>query len=122
VVVALGKVTSGIFGTPESWVEQVRRVADRAGDRVWPLPLFDEYLDQLKSDIADLMNTGGRAAGSITAAMFLKEFTGGLPWAHIDIAGTAWADEPRPYMPKGPSGVAVRTLAELPFTADSWVK
>jgi leucyl aminopeptidase len=119
-VVALGKITSGIFGAPMPWVEQVRRVADRAGDRVWPLPLFDEYREQLKSDIADMMNTGGRPASSITAAMFLKEFTGGLPWAHLDIAGTAWADEARPYLPKGPSGVGVRTLAELAFTAEEW--
>jgi leucyl aminopeptidase len=115
VVVALGKITTGLFGAPDRWVQQVRRVADRAGDRSWPLPIFDEYRDQLKSDIADLMNTGGRPAGSITAAMFLKEFTGGLPWVHMDIAGTAWADEARPYLPKGPSGVAVRTLAELAF-------
>jgi leucyl aminopeptidase len=84
------------------------------------MPIFDDYAEQLKSDIADMVNTGGRPAGSITAAIFLKEFSGGLPWAHIDIAGTAWADEPRPYLPKGPSGVAVRTLAELPFSADSW--
>jgi leucyl aminopeptidase len=122
IVVALGKITSGIFGTPDSWVSHVRRVADRAGDRVWPLPLFEEYKDQLKSEIADMTNTGGRPGGSITAAMFLKEFTGGLPWAHIDIAGTAWAEEAKPYLPKGPSGVAVRTLAELAFTSDSWVK
>jgi leucyl aminopeptidase len=115
VVVALGKVTSGIFGRPDRWVEQVRAVANRAGDRTWPLPVFDDYKDQIKSDIADLMNTGGRAAGSITAAMFLKEFAGDLPWAHLDIAGTAWADEARPYLPKGPSGVAVRTLATLAF-------
>ena len=122
IVVALGKITSGIFGTPESWVSQVRRVADRAGDRVWPMPLFEEYREQLKSDIADMTNTGGRPAGSITAAMFLKEFAGGRPWAHIDIAGTAWAEEARPYLPKGPSGVGVRTLAELAFTAESWPK
>ena len=115
VVIALGKVTSGIFGTPDSWVERVRAVANRAGDRAWPLPVFDDYKDQIKSDIADLVNTGGRAAGSITAAMFLKEFVGDLPWAHLDIAGTAWADEAKPYLPKGPSGVAVRTLANLAF-------
>ena len=119
-VVALGKITSGLFGAPNAWVEQVRRVADRAGDRVWPMPLFEEYRDQLKSDIADFTNTGGRAAGSITAAIFLKEFTGGLPWAHLDVAGTAWADEAKPYLPKGPSGVAVRTLAELAFTSQEW--
>jgi leucyl aminopeptidase len=115
VVVALGKITSGLYGTPDAFVEQVRRVADAAGDRVWPMPIFDEYRDQLKSDIADMMNTGGRPAGSITAAMFLKEFTGGLPWVHLDIAGTAWAEDARPYLPKGPSGVAVRTLASLAF-------
>jgi leucyl aminopeptidase len=119
-VVALGKITSGLFGAPMEWVEQVRRVADREGDRSWPMPLFDEYRDQLKSDIADLMNTGGRPAASITAAIFLKEFTGGLPWVHMDVAGTAWLDEAKPYMPKGPSGVAVRTLAELPFTYGEW--
>ena len=115
VVVALGKTTSGLYGTPERWVDQVRRAADRAGDRSWPMPVFDDYREQLNSDIADMMNTGGRPAGSITAAMFLKEFTGGVPWVHMDIAGTAWAEEARPYLPKGPSGVAVRTLAALAF-------
>jgi leucyl aminopeptidase len=115
VVVALGKITSGLFGTPDEWVDLVRRAADRAGDRAWPMPVFDEYRDQIKSEIADMMNTGGRAAGSITAAMFLKEFADGLPWVHMDIAGTAWVEEPRPYLPKGPSGVAVRTLAALAF-------
>jgi len=120
IVTALGKITSGLFGTHEQWNETVRRVANRAGDRVWPLPLFDEYRDQIKSDIADLLNTGGRPAGSITAALFLKEFAGGLPWVHLDIAGTAWAEESKPYLPKGPSGVAVRTLAELAFTSGEW--
>jgi leucyl aminopeptidase len=119
-VVALGKITSGLFGAPPAWVEHVHRVADRAGDRVWPLPVFDEYREQLKSEIADLTNTGGRPAGSITAALFLKEFVGDLPWAHLDIAGTAWVDESRPYSPKGPSGVAVRALAELAFTSAEW--
>jgi leucyl aminopeptidase len=121
IVVALGKITSGLFGTPQGWVDVVRRVADRAGDRVWPMPTFDEYFDQIKSEIADIMNTGGRPAGSVTAALFLKEFAGGLPWAHLDIAGTAWLEEARPYLPKGPSGVAVRTLAELAFTSAEWV-
>ena len=65
------------------------------------MPMFEEYRDQLKSEIADFTNTGGRPAGAITAALFLKEFTGGLPWAHLDIAGTAWAEESRPYLPKG---------------------
>ena len=93
-------------------------MADRAGDRAWPLPLFEEYRDQLKSEIADFTNTGGRPAGSITAALFISEFTGGLPWVHMDIAGTAWAEEAKPYLPKGASGVAVRTLAELAFLSN----
>jgi leucyl aminopeptidase len=119
-VVALGKSTSGLFGTPPEWVEHVRQVANRAGDRVWPMPIFDDYKEQLKSEIADFTNTGGRPAGAITAALFLKEFAGARPWVHIDIAGTAWAEEARPYLPKGPSGVAVRTLAELAFTSSAW--
>jgi leucyl aminopeptidase len=114
-VVALGKFASGLFGTPDEWVDRVRRVANQAGDRVWPMPIFEEYRDQLKSEIADITNTGGRPGGAGTAATFLKEFTGGLPWAHIDVAGTAWAEEPRPFLPKGPSGVGVRTLASLAF-------
>jgi leucyl aminopeptidase len=117
IVVALGKTTTGVFGTPESWVDTVRRVANRAGDRCWPLPMFDDYKEQLKSEIADFANTGGRPAGSITAALFLKEFSGGLPWVHLDIAGTAWSDEAKPFMPKGATGVAVRTLAELAFSS-----
>lgn len=112
-VTALGKITTGLFGTPPEWVETVRKVADRAGDRCWPMPMFEEYRDQLKSDIADMVNVGGRPGGAITAATFLKEFTGGLPWAHLDIAGTAWNDEVRPYQPKGATGAGVRTLAEL---------
>jgi leucyl aminopeptidase len=120
VVVALGRTTTGIMGTPDEWVRQIREVGEAAGDQMWQLPLVDEYREQLQSDIADFTNTGGRPAGSITAALFLKEFSGGQPWAHLDLAGTAWADEPRPYLPKGPSGVAVRTLTELAFTAGTW--
>jgi leucyl aminopeptidase len=119
-VVALGKITSGLFGTPDRWVEVVREAADRAGDRVWPMPIFDEYREQLRSDIADFTNTGGRPAGAITAALFLKEFAGHLPWAHLDIAGTAWAEEAKPFLPRGASGVAVRTLAELAWSSANW--
>jgi leucyl aminopeptidase len=111
--VALGRITTGLFGTPASFVELVRATAEEAGERCWPLPLFDEYKDLLRSDIADIMNTGGRIGGAITAAMFLKEFTNGLPWIHLDIAGTAWCDEETPFMPKGPTGVGVRTLVEV---------
>ncbi|HLG60032.1 MAG TPA: leucyl aminopeptidase [Vicinamibacterales bacterium] len=119
-VVALGKTTSGLFGTPAAWVEAVHRASTRAGDRSWPMPIFDDYKDQLKSDIADFTNTGGRPAGAITAALFIKEFTADLPWVHIDIAGTAWAEEARPYQPKGATGVAVRTLVELALDAAAW--
>jgi len=115
IFVALGKSTSGLFGNSDAWIDTVRRASERAGDRMWPMPLFDDYRDQIKSEIADMMNTGGRPAGSITAAMFLKEFADGVPWAHIDIAGTAWVEDAKPYMPKGPTGVAVRTLAALAF-------
>ena len=121
-VVALGKTTSGLFGTPSAWVEQVHRASERAGDRSWPMPTFDDYKELFKSEIADFSNTGGRPAGSITAALFLKEFTGDLPWAHLDIAGTAWAEEPKPYQPKGATGVGVRTLVELALDAATWGK
>ncbi len=117
-VVALGKVTTGLFGTDE-WVQVIRDAADRSGERVWPLPLFEDYKDQLKSDIADMINSPGRPAGAITAAMFLKEFVPGLPWAHLDIAGTAWADESRAWTAKGATGVMIRTLVELARTAGS---
>jgi leucyl aminopeptidase len=118
--VALGKITTGLFGTPASFVEHVRAAAERAGDQCWPMPLFDEYKDQLRSDIADMLNTGGRPGGAITAALFLKEFTGGLPWIHLDIAGTAWAEENKPFMPKGPTGAGVRTLIEVGAEIGNW--
>src|SRR5678816_1351383 len=121
-VVALGKTTSGLFGTPDAWVEQVRRASERAGDRSWPMPVFDDYKELFKSEIADFANTGGRAGGAITAALFIKEFTGDLPWAHLDIAGTAWVEDPKPYLPKGPTGVGVRTLAELALGVEEWGK
>jgi len=111
--VALGRITSGLFGTPAAFVDDVRAIAEQAGDRCWPLPLFDEYKDDLRSEIADMINTGGRIGGAITAAVFLREFTGGLPWIHLDIAGTAWAEENKPFMLKGPTGVGVRTLIEI---------
>ena len=79
-----------------------------------------EYTEQMRSEIADLVNTGGRPAGACTAAVFLKEFAGSLPWAHLDIAGTAWADDAKPWQPKGPTGVAVRTLAELALSSGEW--
>jgi leucyl aminopeptidase len=119
-VIALGRAASGLFAQPPRFAEVVRRTAERAGDRCWPMPLFDEYREQLKSEIADMVNVGGRPAGVCTAAMFIREFVGDAPWAHLDIAGTAWADDAKPWMPKGATGVAVRTLAELAFTSGEW--
>ncbi len=113
VVVALGKITTGLYGSPEPWVDHLRAAAATAGEKLWPLPLYDEYREQLKSEIADMLNSPGRPAGSITAAMFLKEFAGDGPWAHLDIAGTAWAEESKPWQPKGATGAMIRTLIEV---------
>ena len=118
-VVALGHHASGLVGSPSGWADTVRRVADGAGERVWPLPTFDAYESQLESDTADLSNIGGRAGGAITAGLFLKAFAGGLPWAHLDIAGTAWYEEEAADHPKGASGVGVRALASLAFALAS---
>ena len=115
-MVALGRVNSGLFGSPDGWRDEVGQAAARAGDRVWALPTDDDYFEQLKSEIADMANVGGRPGGAITAAVFLKQFAGGRPWAHLDIAATAWAEESKPWQPKGATSVAVRTLVELAFT------
>jgi len=115
-VIALGRHVSGLFGQPQSWVETVQRSAVTAGDRVWQLPIYEEAKDQLRSEIADMINSAGRPGGSVTAAAFLREFAGDIPWAHIDIAGTAWAEVKEPYQPKGATGVAIRTLIELGMT------
>jgi leucyl aminopeptidase len=120
VVVALGKTTTGLFGRPQAWVDAVLEASRRAGDRSWPMPIFDDYKELLKSEIADFTNTGGRPGGSITGALFIKEFAGELPWVHLDIAGTAWAEEAKPYQPKGATGVGVRTLVQLAMTAPAW--
>jgi leucyl aminopeptidase len=119
-IVALGKSTNGLFGNNDAWRDAVLRASERAGDRSWPMPTYADYFEQLKSEIADFTNTGGRPAGAITAALFIQEFVKDRPWAHLDIAGTAWADEPKPYQPKGATGVAVRTLAELALDVERW--
>jgi leucyl aminopeptidase len=113
IVVALGAVNSGVFGTNEAFTERVLASAKAAGEKMWPLPLDDEYRDQIKSTIADIQNVGGRGAGASTAAWFLREFTGDTPWVHLDIAGTAWLDDAKPWGGKGGTGVGVRTLVDL---------
>jgi leucyl aminopeptidase len=113
IVVGLGKITTGLFGTPQPWVDHIAQSADRAGEKIWQLPLFEDYREQLKSEIADMLNSPGRPAGSITAAMFLKEFAGTGPWAHLDIAGTAWAEESKSWQPKGATGAMIRTMIEV---------
>jgi len=121
-MVALGLTTAGLFGTPVAWRDEVQRAGDRAGDRLWPMPDYPDFMDALKSDIADFSNSGVRWGSASIGAVFVKEFTGGLPWVHLDIAGPAWAEEAKAYQAKGASGVGVRTLAELALAAPSWDK
>jgi leucyl aminopeptidase len=113
VVVALGNFNAGSFCNDDETYRHFMQAYDVSGERFWRLPVDDEYRDMIKSNIADIMNTGGsRYGGSITAAMFLKEFVGDTPWIHLDIAGMAWVDDAKPWMAKGPSGFAVRTITE----------
>jgi leucyl aminopeptidase len=112
-VVALGKENVGLFSNDDATAGQLLDVLPRSGEKLWRLPCTDDYKPQIKSQIADIMNTGAhRWAGAITAALFLKEFAGDTPWLHLDIAGCAWIDETRPYIAKGPSGVGVRSVVE----------
>ncbi|MDQ3473043.1 MAG: leucyl aminopeptidase [Acidobacteriota bacterium] len=113
VSIALGDVNTAVLGTDQSLIDEIIAAGKEVGEKFWQLPLDKEYSKQIKSDIADIKNVGGRKAGTITAAAFLKEFADGLSWAHLDIAGTAWADEAKPYRSKGPTGVAVRTLLNI---------
>jgi leucyl aminopeptidase len=112
-VIALGHTASGVFGTDDALVADVIAAGARAGEPGWRLPLYDEYKDLIKSDVADIKNTGGRPAGASTAAMFLKEFAEGFSWVHMDIAGTAYSESDLGYIPKGPTGVPVGTFIEL---------
>ena len=113
IVIALGHVATGVMGTDDALIEELRAAAERAGERVWPLPLWDEFRDLIKSDIADMKNSGGRPAGSISAGWFLREFVDGFPWAHLDIAGTAYSEREDPTRVKGPTGVGVRLFSEF---------
>ncbi len=111
-VVALGHLATGLMGNDEKLMNAIKKAGEVSGERVWQLPLWDEYDEQIKSDIADVKNIGGPGAGTITAAGLLKKFASKYPWAHLDIAGTAWTDKPRPYVAKGGVGVGVRLLVQ----------
>lgn len=113
VVIALGAHATGIMGNDDALVAEVRDAGERAGERCWPLPLWDEYRDLLKSDIADVKNSGGRSAGSIAGGWFLKEFVSGYPWVHLDIAGTAYTEGEGPHQAKGPTACGVRLFTEF---------
>ncbi|MFN3324980.1 MAG: leucyl aminopeptidase [Bryobacteraceae bacterium] len=117
IVVALGHVNVGAFTNNDDFSRRVLDAARAEGEKMWPMPLDDDYKEYLRSAFADIPNIGGRWGGAVTAAMFLKEFVEDKPWVHLDIAGTAWLDDGKPFLAKGPSGVAVRTFAKL---AESW--
>ena len=113
VIVGLGHHRTGLLSTDDSLVEQILAAGNRAGEPLWRLPLGPEYSKQIESKVADVKNIGGKGGGTITAAAYLQEFVGDTPWAHLDIAGTAWDFTEKSYVPKGPSGIAVRTLLNL---------
>ena len=113
VVVALGHHATGMMGNDQATMDALKEAGEKTYERVWELPLFDEYEKQIKSDVADVKNVGGRWAGSITAGWFLKKFIGDYKWVHLDIAGTAILESDQDYTPKGGSGVGVRLLTEF---------
>ena len=113
VVVALGYANVGAFANDDAIFERLQKANAEAGEKMWRLPLDDEYKEQIRSTIADIMNTGGRWGGAINAAMFLKEFAEDTPWIHLDIAGTAWMEDQKPWIAKGPSGIALRSVVEF---------
>jgi leucyl aminopeptidase len=113
VVVALGHAAIGVMGNDEALIAEVREAGERAGERCWPLPLWDDYRELLKSDIADVKNSGGRSAGTIAGGWFLREFVDGFPWVHLDIAGTAYTEREAPHQGKGPTAVGVRLFTEF---------
>jgi leucyl aminopeptidase len=109
-VVALGPSCSGLFANDQPLADRLLAAAEASGERMWRLPLLDEYREHLKSDVADFNNVGPRGGGAITAGLFLKEFAGDRPWAHLDIAGPAFVEKDTPLGPKGATGAPVRTL------------
>jgi leucyl aminopeptidase len=113
IVIGLGHNAVGVFGNDQAVIDEVLAAGKAAGEPGWPMPTWDDYKEQIKSDVADLKNTGGRAAGSITAALFLQEFVDGFPWVHLDVAGTAYSQADLGWIPKGPTGTPVGTFVEF---------
>jgi leucyl aminopeptidase len=113
VVVALGYVNAGVFANNDDMYSRFEAAEKRAGEKMWRMPLDADYMELLRSNIADMMNVGGRWGGAITAAMFMKEFVEDTPWIHLDIAGTAWMEDKKPWIAKGPSGIALRSIVEF---------
>jgi leucyl aminopeptidase len=114
IVVALANINVGVFGSDQAWTDKLLASAKAAGEKMWQLPMDDEYREFIKGSFADIQNIGsGKGGGSITGAWFIREFAGDTPWIHLDIAGTAWNDDAKPWLAKGPTGVALRTLVHL---------
>ena len=113
VIIGLGHHYTGLLSNNDDLAQKIVAAGERSGEPIWRLPLGAEYTKQLKSEVADLKNIGGKAAGTITAGAFLQEFVGDTPWGHLDIAGTAWGFTEKSYIPKGPSGIGARTLIDL---------
>ena len=111
--VALGQEAMGMLGTDDKLKQKIREAGEKTGERVWELPLWEGYYDQIKSDVADMKNAGGRDGGAITAAALLSRFVQDYPWVHLDIAATAWTEKDRPYTPKGATGIGVRLLTQF---------
>jgi leucyl aminopeptidase len=112
-IIALGDDVIGMMGTDDGLKNDLRRAATETGEKLWELPIWDDYAELIKSDVADMKNTGGRAGGAITAAVFLGKFVGDIPWVHLDIAGPAWLSKDRHYIPRGASAVGVRLMVRF---------
>ncbi len=114
IVVALANINVGVFGSNQEWTDKLLASAKSAGEKMWQMPMDDEYRELIKGSFADIQNiSSGKGGGSITGAWFIREFAGDTPWIHLDIAGTAWNDDAKPWLAKGPTGVALRTLVDL---------
>src|SRR6267143_103276 len=114
IVVALASVNVGVFGSDQPFTDKLLASSKAVGEKMWQMPIDDDYREFIKGTVADIQNIGsGKGGGAITGAMFIKEFTGDTPWIHLDIAGTAWNDDAKPWLAKGPTGVALRTLVHL---------